>query len=115
MITNLWNNIELYCCHRHDEPIKMEVQQGPKTIFYACPKYHEDNRDDEEKACRNFLYLNEYEKMLNKISDLLYKAEMNNVKDNLEHYKWSENGVDFEIFSHVGDKIKIKMVNRKSI
>ena len=115
MIKNLWSNVELYCGYRHEEPIKMEIQQGATTVFYACPKYHEENREEEERACRNFLYLNEYEKMLKKISDTLYKSEMENIKENLENYKWSENGVDFEIFYHKGDDLRVKMINRKSI
>ncbi len=118
MIKGLWENVTLYCNHRHETPVEMVVEQGPKTVFYACPKYHEYNREEGEKACANFLYLNEYEKMLTKISSLFEEADKEGEILNLTNYKWTENGVDFEIFEHKKingkDKIKVKMVNRKT-
>lgn len=118
MITNLWQKVELYCGNRHEVPVRMDIQQGPTTVFYACPKYHEYNREPGEKACANFLYVNEYEKMLAHISAILIEADKNNEIPNLTGYKWSENGVDFEVFEHITEKskekIKIKMFNRRA-
>lgn len=113
MITNIWNDIEVYC-PRHDELIPLEIQTGSKVLFYACPKYMPDKREKNETACRNFIYLNEYEKMINKISSMLEEAQLNNEIVDLTGEKWTDNGIDFEIFEH-DKKIKVKMLNRKAL
>ena len=38
MIRNLWS-ITKICCGCHEEPIAMRLQNGPKSVFYACPEY----------------------------------------------------------------------------
>lgn len=114
MIKNIWGTIKLYC-PRHEEPIPLEIQNGSKVLFYACPKYNPMNREQHEIACRNFIYLNEYEKMIEHVSHLLEVADMNNEVIDLTNHKWSDNGIDFEIFKYSDNDIRIKMLNRKAL
>lgn len=114
MIQNIWQKIELYC-GVHSEPIKMEIQEGPHSLFYACPKYYPENRDIGERACANRINLVDYEAMINYISKLLIDADVNNEKLVLANYKWTMKSIQFEIFEHEGEMIKIKMINKKAL
>lgn len=113
-IKNIWKEIEVYCGNGHNELVKMEIQQGPHSLFYACPKYHPENRTKDERACANRINLIDYEKMINHISDILIEAEMNDVVENLTGHSWSANGIDFKIISD-DDKIRVLMLSKKSL
>lgn len=115
MIQNIWGMVEIYCNHRHEKPIKMEIQEGPHSLFYACPKYHPENRTADERACSNRINLIDYEAMINHVSDILMGSMLNNSQDNLTNYAWSSKGIDFKIIEHTKDKIKILMTNKKAI
>jgi len=115
MIRNIWNTIEVYCDNRHEIPIPMQIQEGV-SLFYACPKYHNANRDDHEYACSNRINLIEYESMVLYISDIIMENEMNNCSANLNNYEWSnKKGITFKIFEHTKDKIKVIVRNTPAI
>lgn len=114
MIKNIWDTIEVYCGNGHDKLVKMEIQQGPHSLFYACPKYHPENRHEGERACNNRINLVDYEKMIDHISSILIDAEMNGRVEYLTGHTWSSNGIDFKIIAH-DSKIKVLMLSKKSL
>ena len=114
MIKNIWNEIEVFCGNGHNELIKMEIQQGPHSLFYACPKYHPENRGENERACNNRINLVDYEKMIDHISDILIDAELDGRVEYLTGHSWSANGIDFKVVDH-SDKIRILMLSKKSL
>ena len=115
MIANIWKEIEVFCENRHEEPVKMEIQDGPHSPFYACPKYHPENRTEEERACSNRINLVDYENMINYISDEITENVKNGCEANLTNYKWTKKGIEFHIFSHAPNEIKVLVSNKKAI
>ena len=114
MITNIWKSIKFYC-PEHKEPVALTIQTKGTTPFYACPKYYPKNRDPDEFACVNHINLNEYEAAIKHISDILVESELNNEKTNLASHKWTRKGIDFEVFSHTRDTIKVYMKNKNAL
>lgn len=118
MIKNLWSYIELYCGNPiHKEPIKLVEKYTPtNTLFFACPKYFAQNREDDEKMCKNSIYTNDYEKAVEEIEKRLVENAKQDIEENLEGLRWtSKNGICYEVFSHSNDKIKIKMINKRAM
>ena len=58
MLTGIWKDIEIYCANEHSELIKLEPRQGPLSLFYACPKYYEENGTELEHKCDNRMCIN---------------------------------------------------------
>jgi hypothetical protein len=115
-ITGTWDSVKLMCTHRHKEPVPMEIKQGPSSLFYACPKYYPQNRDEDERACNNRLNLVDYERMLSHVNGLLRDAELNDEKVNLKSVKWKDaKGTLFEVLSHDGDGLVVSAVNKRAI
>lgn len=114
MIKNIWNTIEVYCNHRHEKPVKMEIQEGTHSLFYACPKYHAENRLDNEPTCPNRINLIDYEAMIDHISEILESSELNGEVTNLTNYCWVSKAIEFKVFEHT-DKIKLIMLNKKAV
>lgn len=110
MLTGIWKDIEIYCGNEHSELIKLEPRQGPLSLFYACPKYYEENRTELEHKCDNRISLNEYEALVEHISDKITDAELNDQILNLKGYCWKNKGVLYEVIEH-SKKIKIKVTN----
>ncbi len=116
VITDTWNDIKLVCCHRHEEPVTMTIQQGATSLFYACPKYHPENRDEDERACSNRISLDDYTKMLEHIHGIIVEAELKDEKINLTNHSWkTRNGIEYKILSHKGNKFTIEVLNKKAI
>ena len=116
MITGSWNDITLVCCHRHPEPIPMVIQEGPSSLFYACPKYHPENRAEDERACNNRLSLEDYTKMLSHLHDLIINAEMRDEKIILTYYTWKDRkGTQYKVLKQDGDKLTIEVYNKRAI
>ena len=46
MIRGFWNSVQVICGNHCNEQIEMTVQEGPSSLFYACPKYHPENRTE---------------------------------------------------------------------
>ena len=112
---NLWQDIEVYCGNNHEEKVKLQVQQGPFSLFYACPKYHPENRTDSERACPNRINLIDYEAMVLHVDDMLMKASLDNHSENMKNVKWKSKGIEYEIIDHTQDKITIMALNKRSV
>lgn len=116
MITGSWGDITLVCSHRHEIPIPMVIQQGPSSPFYACPKYHPENRSLDERACNNRLSLEDFSKMLAHLHSILVDAEMNDEKVNLTNHTWKDRkGTIFKVLKQDGDKLTIEVYNKRAI
>ena len=117
MITNFWQKAIVICGNeKHTEEVPLEIQAGPSSLFYACPKYHEENRTKDERACPNRINLIEYENMLNHLSDAIFDAELNGRKINLTNLTWNNGkGIEFTVLEHKDDYIKVKALNKKAM
>jgi len=115
MIKNIWKTIKVYCGNDHKELYELKIENGMYQLFYACPRYHIENRAPGERACNNRISIDDYENMISHISKLLEDAEMNGQSVNLAHYKWRKKNIEFEIFEHTSDSIKVFMKNKVAI
>ena len=115
MITNLWKTIKIYCGNNHDELVELQPVQGPLSLFYACPKYYEQNREKNEKMCDNRLNLNDYNALVEHLTKIISEAEEENMILDLTGYKWKNKGVSYEIFKYSDISIKVKVYSTKSI
>lgn len=119
LITNFWGDITLVCGNHKVDSIEdypeMVIKSGPYSMYYACPKEEYHKCVDGEVPCYNRINLIDYEKMLNHIMDLMVDAEDKNEKPHLANHKWKEKSREYEVLSHVGDKLVIKMVDSIAI
>jgi len=114
MIKGFWQTTTLVCAnHPVGNEVVMTIQQGPKNLFYACPKYHPENRADGECACANRISLTEFEGMLGKIFTVLEKSDEAGIVLNLTNYSWKSRMLEFKVLSHTYTEMKVKVLNRK--
>ena len=116
IITGTWEDVRLLCGYRHEEPVEMDIKEGPSSLFYACPKYYAHNREPDERACNNRLNLVDYEKMITHIDGLRYEAEMRGEIINLKGYTWkTTKGIEYRVLIHEYNKLEISVVNKIAI
>ena len=115
MIKGQWRSIEVVCGNHSDDNNIMDLQQGPHSLFYACPKYSPDHREKGEQPCFNRINLIEFEKMLDHLADLLVDAEEKGQVPNLKNYSWDKRGITYTVLSHTNQKIVIRILNRKAL
>lgn len=111
MITSLWNKTEIYCAH-HDELCLMDLNNSRGVIHYACHESFPENKKDSSCLCKNTLSLKDFEKMLDRISEIMLQAELNNEVLNLENVKFSIGQYEYKIFKH-DEQIKIAVKNKR--
>ena len=115
MIKNLWKIVKVYCGNDHDELVELEIENGMYQLFYACPKYKEQNRKENERVCNNRISIDDYHTMINHVSDLIEEAELKNENLNLTNYIWKRKGTTFKIIEHSKEKIAITMLNKTAM
>lgn len=116
MITGSWEDVQLVCCHRHETPVPMAIQEGPSSPFYACPKYHQENREEHEQACNNRLSLQDYSTMLEHLHKIVIDAELADECVNLTNHHWKDRkGTEFKVLSHIGAKLVIQVYNKRAV
>lgn len=113
MIKNIWSNVKFFCGHDHKEPIEMAYQQGPDSLFYACPKYHPENREPEERACSNRLNLVNAEKIINQFANEVEKRGFIGV--NLTNYEWDYKTIHIKVLKHSVNEINLEIVDKKAL
>lgn len=112
-IKNSWSSVKLICGNHSDEQkVEMVIQQGPHSLFYACPHYYEQNREEGERPCFNRLNLVDFERALSHLADVQMDDE---TIVSLDHYKWKKNGVEYQVISHKDGKIVLRVLNRKAL
>ena len=107
--------IHVYCGNNHQELEELKIEEGMYQLFYACPKYQMENRNPNEKACNNRISVDDYENMITHVSSMIEEAEMNNTMLDLTNVKWVKKNIEFTIFEHTKDSIKIFMKNKVAI
>ncbi len=113
MIMGIWGNIILVCGnHKEQKQPEMVVEQGPYSLFYACPKHHIEQG---EMPCYNLINLIDYDKMIDHISNELIKADEKGEKPCLLHHKWKRKSQQFEVIEHTPDKLVIEFVDTLAI
>ena len=115
MIKNIRKIIKVYCGNDHDELQELQLGDGIYQMFFACPRYHIENRDPNERACNNRISIDDYENMVTYISKLIEDAEMNGQVINLKNYKWTKKNIEFKIIEHTKNSIKVLMKNKVAI
>ncbi len=115
MIRGQWRSVEVVCGNHDNDNNILVIQQGPHSLFYACPKYHPDNRKTGEAPCFNRLNLVEYERMLDHLADILIEAEKNGQVINLKNYSWTKRGVTYTVLHHSNEKMVIRVLNKKAL
>ena len=79
MIKNFWKQIEVVCGnHGEDKTVKMSWKQGHRSMFYSCPKYYPDARVEGERACRNNVSVEDFEKIVD-IQAVLRRLILHNI------------------------------------
>lgn len=130
MIKNLWAQIRLICGnHGDNRSIQMLPHAAAEgavarslygnnsmNMFYACPKYYPDQREEGEALCRNHISMKEFEEMLNYISSILEEAEFAGESINLVGAKWTnKKKTEFLVIRHTEKHIDILCLNRSSL
>ena len=114
MLSNFWKGLSFYCMNGHEHPIQMVCKEG-NSLFYACPKYNDDNRLTGEHKCANRLSITDLERLVDHInSKLCDDGFLNNVV-NLKGHVWRENGVDYKILVHNRDKICVQCLDHSAL
>lgn len=112
MIKNIWKNIDVVCGNHEDLHTRLIPTQGKDSMFYACPKYRSENREEGERACPNRITLKDYEAMIKHLSD---KLEEGCGFINLTNHQWTSKGIEFKVLKHRDDYIRVSMLNKKSL
>lgn len=123
MILNFWDNdnIKFYCINNRQKPVKMTIMNGQTGQFFACPKYmlkdenHPDGHDADERACSNRLSFMDAEQIVvalsKEVEDDLMNGIMGDYTGTIIHVKQ----IDAKVLDYSDSKIKIGIVNRRTI
>ena len=114
LISGIMAKMEIYCGN-HPEPVKMQLKQGPFSVFYACPKYSEENRNEGEHICANRIGINDVERMVDHINSKMCDNGLLTSSVNLQNHGWKQNGVEYKILIHRSDKICVQCLNRSAL
>jgi len=116
IITGSWEDVTLICGGNHTEPVEMVLQQGPASLFYACPKYHAENRTEGERACNNRLSIENFTKMLEHLHGVIIDAELNDQRIQLANFTWKDRkGTFYKVVSQNMDKLVISVYNKRAV
>lgn len=99
MVSGVWRKTTFYCGNEHEELTEMPLIQKGRVLYYGCP------------CCKNILSVNDAEKVINYLSDLLYEADLNCEKLNLTNHKWKRKTTTYKILEH-NDFVKVMVLNK---
>lgn len=121
MVRSLWKRTKLYCAN-HEHPVEMTIQMKGETPFYACPWYyqqcdvHPDGRPEGEKACVNHISMNDCEKMIDHLSEIIEGNIANDIYGSLRGEKWkNRRGIEYEVLDDENQLYKIKVLNKTAL
>ena len=119
MIKNLWNKTEIVCgCHEGmpiDEKIIMQPKAGHKSMFYACPKYYPENRQKGEIACVNHVNVEDFQKILNRISEECEKSMIFGQSPVIIGFTFKLKDITVKVLEYTPEKLVIQVYNKKAI
>lgn len=110
-----WKNVTPICGCHGDERVEMTIQQGPHSLFYACPKYRPENRKPGEKACNNRINLIDYQKMLERLMSEIAEADATMGTVDLTNCRWKNHGTEFRVLEHDGAKVTVEIKNLRAM
>ena len=114
LISGIMANMEMYYGN-HPKPVRMILKQGPFSVFYACPKYSEDNRSEGEHICANRIGINDVERMVDHINNKICDDGLLTTAVNLQNHVWKQNGVEYKILIHQHGRICVQCLNRSAL
>lgn len=116
MIKNFWKNITVICGnHGENTSIKMDLKQGPSSLFYSCPKYYPENRKPGEKACVNRVNLIDFQKIVEMMSEEIEQAESTGNRICLTNRVFKVRYTEVTVLKHSKEHIVIKLLNKQAI
>ena len=112
MITGLWNQITMFC-GAHQAPLKMTLEEIRGKLVYHCPKAAVDFANS-PSACKNDLPLKDFEKMLDKIEDMMNGVNFSLEVVNLEGETFVINKYRYMVIKHIPDVLlHISVINTR--
>lgn len=118
LITGIWNDIKVVCGNHEPDDNgnypELVIKSGPHSVFYCCPHGTVGNGSS-SLPCYNRINLIDYEKMLSHLATLILDAEANDESICLANYSWKDKTRYYEVLSHKGDNIVIKMIDTAAI
>lgn len=117
MVKNLWKQIEVICGNHPtvNEKVVMQPKVGHRSMFYSCPKYYSEARTVGERACKNNVSTEDFEKILEYLSKEIENMMMSGQKPCLKNLKFKIKNIQIEVTEHTDDLLQIKVFNKKSI
>ena len=120
--TSDFKNMRIFCaCHK--QPVEMKIHEGSQyaafngqsgSIFYSCPKYYEDAREEGEKPCFNRLSLTEYEMLIEDLSKVF--NENSDAQINLTGYRYkNKKGTDFHVLKQGNGYFDVSVLNNRAL
>lgn len=114
MLKNLWNITNFYCSHRHT-PTKMEFLNGPLSLFYACPKYYEQNREPGELMCSMRLNLVDAEGILDKFSSIVLKDLEDDIIRDYTNMEFEYKAIHVKVLHYDEHHLDLDILNKKAL
>lgn len=115
VIKNLWSVITFWCIHGHKEPVQMQVQYGPSSPFYACPKYFPENRTPDERACANRLNFIDAEEIVKKLGNIIAGDQMNGDAVDYTNYEFDYKSIHVKVLEYKDKSIKLGILSKKAL
>lgn len=103
---NLKQIINIYCGVDGE---RLKLVKGKYSIYYRCPKYEKDNRDEYESVCTNNISLKDKQYICSIIQE---KYNQGLLRENYEHNYMH---IRFRIVSINKNEIKVLVINKKKI
>lgn len=99
VISDSWGNTTVLCA-KHQVP--MELTEVRRQMEYDCPH------------CQNKMNINDFNKMIDHLNDLIVEAVMEDREVILTNYYWKDrNGIEFKVLKHEDGKFEIEVWNKK--
>lgn len=85
----------------------MQLTEGKYSLFYRCPCYYKENREEEQPVCNNSLSLKDAQKIQKEIEEKLEEGE-------LKEDEWGEiPGVIYRVCEIYDGLITVFVVQKK--
>ena len=104
-ITGFWGSVTFYCKLHPEQP--MQLMSGVHGAYYGCHK--------ELGNCKNRITLNEAEKCLQRLMNVITEASEKGDMINITNYKFTIKGIEYKVLSHDtdNDRVEISVYNKK--
>ena len=109
MIANLWGQIDLYCGMHGDKLVPMTLDEAHHPLMYRC------SASTPKNECLNVLNIADFQKMMEKISDILLEAELSGSLPSIKNLKWTNKGIIFTVISDEKGRYAIRILNKKAV